>query len=58
MATHVSRHISLCVGRLLDAYLLDKPLSTTNLVYYEQDVADVADDVAAEGLIELDVGHC
>ena len=54
----VSRHISLCVGRLLDAHLLDKPLSATNLVHYEQDVADVADDVAAEGLVELDVRHC
>ena len=42
---------------LLDTHLLDKPLGTAHLVYYEQHVADVADDVAAEGLVELDVGH-
>ena len=41
----------------LDAHLLDKPLSTTNFVYYEQDVADVANNVAAQGLVKLDVGH-
>ena len=39
----------------LDAHLVDKPLSAANLVYYEQHVADVADDVAAEGLVKLDV---
>ena len=43
---------------LLYTHLLDKPLSTTHLVNYEQYVADVADDVAAQGLVELNVGHC
>ena len=48
----------LCGEVFLDAHLLDKPLSATYLVYYEQYVADVADDVAAQCLIELDVRHC
>ena len=41
----------------LDAHLLDKPLGATNLVDNEHNVTDVADDVATEGLVKLDVGH-
>ena len=42
----------------LDAHLLDKPACTAHFVDSEQYVADVADDVTAESLIELDVAHC
>ena len=46
------------VARLAHAHLLDDPTSATYLVDNEQYVADVADDVATQCLVELDVAHC
>ena len=50
--------LSKCRLTELQAHLVDKPAGATNLIYYEQYVADVADDVATQCLVELDVAHC
>ena len=44
--------------RLLDTHLVDKPACATHLVNYEQHVADIADDITAQRLVELDIRHC
>ena len=56
-----SFHFSLymrCYNKKLLKNFVYNPSSSSNLIYNEKDVTDVADDITAEGLIKLDIGHC
>ena len=52
-----SPYLYIIHARALDAHLLKEPACTANLINDEKHIADVADDVAAERLVELDVAH-
>ena len=47
-----------CYNKKLLKNFVYNPSSSSYLIYNEEDVTDVADDITAEGLIELDIGHC